>query len=275
MFTPSSIMRQSSVGVRRAALNSARPVAAGPRSGYTSHDPAFDEAPSVTSFAQKLQRLRSDLVAQGERAVDMTLQAVECYFELDQDKARQVIQADDVIDRADVEIERASIPLLMMGETDEHSIRSILTIVKINNELERIADCAVNIAEIVIHPFERNETVPSTFRVMANSVIGILRDANRSLAELDVDLARKVLRYDDTVDQFKRQILLDAQERVADGEFSVQFAFRLMTVTKSLERIADHCTNICEQVIYLQTGLIVRHLPEGWTAPVAPGAAKV
>ena len=114
--------------------------------------------------------------------------------------------------------------------------------------------------------------MPQTFRVMANSVVGMLRDANRALADEDVRLSQQVLAFDDTVDQFKRQIVLDAQQKVASGEFSVPFAFKLLTVTKSLERIADHCTNICEQVIYLESGLIVRHLPEGWTKPTSPDA---
>ena len=65
---------------------------------------------------------------------------------------------------------------------------------------------------------------------------------------------------------------LDAEEKVACGDFSVGFAFRIRTVTAQLERVADHCTNICEQVIYLETGKIVRHRPEGWTEPELPEA---
>ena len=104
----------------------------------------------MTPFEKKLAQLKNDLVTQGERVLELTLRAVECYFELDQDKATEVLQGDSAIDQVDIEIERASIPLLAMGETDEHQIRSVLTIVKINNELERIADCAVNIAEVVL-----------------------------------------------------------------------------------------------------------------------------
>ena len=63
---------------------------------------------------------------------------------------------------------------------------------------------------------------------------------------------------------------MDAEEKVASGDFNAQFAFRLLNVTKNLERIADHCTNICEQVIYVESGLIVRHLPEGWSKPIRP-----
>lgn len=224
----------------------------------------------MTTFAEKLAGLKRDLVGQGERVVDMTFQAVESFFDLDRGKARRVVEVDDLVDKVDVEIERASVPLLAMGETDEHEIRSVLTIVKINNELERIADCAVNIAEEVLDWGDLTEQPPPTFRVMANSVVGMLRDANRSLAELDVALGEQVLGFDDTVDRFKRQIVLDAQEKVASGDFSARFAFKLLTVSKALERVADHCTNICEQVIYLESGLIVRHLPEGWTKPAPP-----
>ena len=225
----------------------------------------------MTTFEKKLAQLKQDLVTQGERVVDMTLRAVECYFDGDGDVAAEVIAADEVIDRVDVEIERASIPLLGMGRTEPHDIRLILTIVKVNNELERIADCAVNIASAVRERGPDTSNPPATFRVMANSVIGMLRDANRALVELDVSLAERVLEFDDAVDRFKREIVLDAQQQVAAGAFDVRFAFLLHTVTKSLERIADHCTNICEQVIYLESGRIVRHLPEGWTKPTLPG----
>lgn len=221
-------------------------------------------------FAGQLARLRDDLVTQGNRVVDLALRAVESYFDRDVDKARAVVSGDTVIDKVDIEIERASINLLMIGEKNEHSIRAVLTIVKVNNELERIADLAVNIAEVSLDSGQTNEVVPATFRVMANSVIGMLRDANQSLGRIDAQLAERVLAFDDTVDQFKREISLDAQQKVASGVFGVKFAFRLMTVVKSLERIADHCTNICEQLIYLETGRIVRHMPEGWSKPVMP-----
>ena len=240
----------------------------------------------IATFPHKLAQLKDDLITQGNRVTDLALRAVESYFERDAAKASAVVNADNLVDRVDVEIERASIALLKMGETDEHAIRSVLTIVKVNNELERIADLAVNIAEVALDSGQTTDVVPSTFRVMAiccapittfcmsrvmaNSVIGMLRDANQSLAKLDTRLAERVLAFDDTVDRFKTEISLDAQQKVAVGEFSVKFAFRLLSMVKSLERIADHCTNICEQLIYLETGHIVRHLPEGWSKPAPP-----
>lgn len=224
----------------------------------------------MSSFAQKFSQLKDDLITQGDRVVDHVLRAVESFFDSDKPKAEQVVEDDNVIDRVDVEIERASVPLLAMGTQDEHDIRSVLTVVKINNELERIADCAVSIAEVVREPGDPDQPMPATFRVMANSVIGMLQDANRALARKDIDLAERVLRFDDAVNQFQAEIVRDAQQKVASGSFNVDFAFRLLVVTRALDQVADHCTNICEQIIYLQTGNIVRHLPEGWTKPAPP-----
>ena len=226
----------------------------------------------MPAFDERLAHLKPEIVAKGRRVLDLCTRAVDCYFDGDLEKARAVVAGDEAIDQADVAIERASVPLLGMGQTDEHAIRSVLTIVKVNNELERIADDGVAIAERVLEPNRFTERVPDVFRVMANSVLGVLRDATRSLEREDPALARQVLLFDDTVAQFKAQILRETEAEVLSGKASVGFAFRLLAVTKALERIADHATNICEQVIYLKRGLIVRHRPEGWSEPEAPEA---
>jgi phosphate transport system protein len=225
---------------------------------------------AMHTFQERLTALEHDMVEQGARVLHLCTLAVESYFDLDLTKASGIETLDTEIDRIDVEIEKRSVPLLGMGQSDEHSIRSVLTIVKCNNEYERIADCGVNIAERVLEERTRQMRVPDTFRVMSNSVIGMLRDTNRALLRHDANLARQVLLFDDTVDRFKKEIVMNAQEQVAAGHLTVGFAFGLMSVTKSVERIADHCTNVCEQVIYLESGLIVRHRPEGWSAPIEP-----
>ena len=224
----------------------------------------------MSSFAKKLEQLKGDLVTQGNRVVDLVLRAIEAAFSHEVLQAQAVVDDDALIDKVDVQIERASIPLLAMGQTDEHEIRSVLTIVKINNELERIADCAVSICETVIESKSEAEKLPDTLRVMANSVVGMLREANTALVKLDSGLAERVLRYDDTVVRFKHEILFQGQTRLAEGRITVPLAFRVLTIAQSLERIADHCTNICEQVIYLESGLVVRHGAAGWTRPTTP-----
>ena len=224
----------------------------------------------MSEFDRKLSQLQADLNTQGARVSDQLLRAVEASFDGNETDARSVIESDEVIDRVDVEIERACINLLRMGATEEHSIRSVLTIVKVNNELERIADCAVIVAESAIDSDTLIASAPPTFRVMANSVVGMARDTTQSLAESDTELAVRVLSFDDTVNRFRKEIVLDVQNRTSSGDLDPLLAFKLLAVTRSLERIADHCTNICEQVIYLDTGKIVRHLPEGWTTPETP-----
>ena len=224
----------------------------------------------MSSFSLKLNELQTILHAQGDRVLTLVTLAIESYFDHDEAKARTVVALDDEIDSVDVAIERASIPLLAMGQTNEHAIRQVLTLVKVNNELERIADCGVNIAEQVVGHQHLSDPMPPTFRVMANSVLGMLRDSNRALATSNAELARQVLLFDDTVDRFRNELILQAQEQVALGTSSVRFAFRVTGATRNMERIADHSTNICEQTIYLLSGKIVRHRPEGWSDPAPP-----
>ncbi|MBT4523365.1 MAG: hypothetical protein HOI88_07170 [Phycisphaerae bacterium] len=224
----------------------------------------------MPEFQKKLAQLYADLNTQGARISDQLLRAVESSFDGDITKAQSVVDSDGIIDRVDVEIERACIELLRLGATDEHSIRSVLTIVKVNNEFERIADCAVIVAESAINHKNLIANAPPTFRVMANSVVGMARDTNKSLADTDTEMAVRVLSFDDTVNRFRKEIVMDVQNRTSSGGLKPLVAFELLAVTRAMERIADHCTNICEQVIYLQTGKIVRHLEEGWTSPENP-----
>jgi phosphate transport system protein len=224
----------------------------------------------MSEFEKKLSQLKADLNTQGARVSDQLLQAVESSFGSDVEIAKKVIEGDEFIDRVDVEIERACIDLLRLGVNDEHSIRSVLTIVKVNNELERIADCAVLVVESAIKSDKLISLAPPTFRVMANSVVGMARDTTKALSDDDTEMAVRVLSFDDTVCRFRKEIVLDVQHRTSNGDLDPLVAFELLAVTRSLERIADHCTNICEQIIYLETGKIVRHLPDGWTSPETP-----
>lgn len=218
-------------------------------------------------FAERLARLKADLIEQGRRVQSLLESAFEAVFSADPGRAARVIAGDDVIDRVDVEIERAAVALLTdatgtSAQLDARQLRAVLTIAKVNNELERIADAAVAISERV------NEApgliVPETFRVMANSVVGILRDVNRSLDRMDPALARVVLQSEDCVGNFKDAILRDAESRIANGTMSVDAAFLLHEFASQCERITDHCTNIAEQVIYSATGAIIRHTEGHW-----------
>lgn len=224
---------------------------------------------SSGNFSQRLEKLRSDLAEQGRRVQAMLDLALDSLFNRDPAKAKQAIAMDDAVDAADVELEKACVQLLADAtrdgaSLDQAQLRLVLTIAKSNNELERIADAAVDVGEMVPGIQISGHAFPDTFRVMANSVIGILRDTNTAVAKNDPMLAKVVLQSQHAVTAFKAAILRDAEERIAAGKMPVEVAFGLHEIASQCELIADHCTNIAEQIIYLTTGSIVRHTDARW-----------
>ena len=126
----------------------------------------------MSEFEKKLAQLSADLNTQGARIADQLLRAVESTFDGNVDSAKVVVANDTIIDQVDGDIERVCIELLRIGVTDEHSIRSVLTIVKVNNELERIADCAVIVAESAINHNDLISSAPPTKEYVAKIIKG-------------------------------------------------------------------------------------------------------
>ncbi len=236
---------------------------------------------SAASAQDRLTALKASLDEQGQRVRAVADRAVEALFSGDIDAAHSVIEADNEIDRADILIERTAVAILQQAaagppsELSEADIRMVLTIVKVNNELERIADLMVNAAEQApaFGSMLAGAGVPGAFRVLANSVVGITQLTVRALREMNSADAGIVLKSDDTTEAFKRQLLRDMESRLAAGDATVDGAFAIHTAAASFARAADHCTNISEQIIYVVTGLIVRHENDRWSDPTAPDAS--
>ena len=220
-------------------------------------------------FDRRLAELKTELVAQGARVQRLLETAFEAAFRRDTALASRVALLDDQIDRIDVELEQSSVELLQdaTGETvrlTSPQLRGVLTIVKINNELERVADCGVSIAEQVQSLARIPGDIPQQFEVMANSVVGIVRDTVRAFERSDPALAKVVLQSEDTVEAFKIAILQEAERKIAAGALTADFAFALHEIASECQQMADHCTNIAEQIIYSSTGAIVRHMQGKW-----------
>jgi len=225
-------------------------------------------------FPKRIAELSSDLEAQGRRVQALLELALDAFFTRDSAKAAKVNSDDDAIDASDVAIEKACVALLndatnegaSLGESD---LRRVLTIVKVNNELERVADVAVDLSDLV-KPMAASgassppRAFPATFRMMANSVIGILRDTTTAFARMDAPLAKVVLQSQHCVTAFKDAIIRDGEQQIAKGQMTIEFAFLLLEVASQCELVADHCTNVAEQIIYSSTGAIVRHTPTQW-----------
>lgn len=231
---------------------------------------------SAESFVARTDALKGDLVGQGRRVQTMLEAAFEALFTGSAARAAWAVAQDDEVDRVDVVIEQQCVQLLhdatrQGAELGATQLRAILMIVKVNNELERAADVAAEIAsgagtDTTRPPF------PDTFRVMANSIIGIVRDANTALARNDATLAGIVLQSQHAVTAFKDAVLRDAEEKLSRGQMKPDFAFLLHDVANACETIADHCTNVAEQIIYLTTGSTVRHTQTSWVQMPKPQA---
>ncbi len=226
-------------------------------------------AMSPEDFRNELAEIRSDLSRQGALVTDMASRAFQAIYERDVASAREIVARDDEVDKADIEIERHMVDLLVRASHDScglrpETIRSSLTSIKVNNELERVADAATAVAEMVVRLGDRTTPFPKTLQVMTNSVVGIVRDSVRAFAGTDEPIARSVLASEGTVLSFNGIIVRDAEERVADGRLEVELAFELHGIASQAVIMADHCTNIAEQVIYESTGHIVRHTQGEW-----------
>lgn len=231
--------------------------------------PASDPA-----FAERLTELQRKLVRQGQAVQRQIERAVDAVFEKNRAQAEQVVRDDEPIDLEDIRIERDAVALLTDAldqgvKLDHHQVRMILTIVKVNNEFERISDCAVNIAERIEAFLGLETELPPKFRMMANSVIGIMQTTNTAFSAMDTIAAQLVLASDDATEAYKNALLHDTELALARGQHSVDYAFALRTVAANLGRMSDHCTNVAEQVIYVESGKIVRHTGDRWTAPEA------
>jgi phosphate transport system protein len=220
-------------------------------------------------FADRLDSIRGRLVQQGRLVTEFAELVFNTIYDRDASLAAKLMDRDDEIDQADIEIEREAVDLITRAAQeacpiDASQVRSLFTAVKVNNELERIADSSTAVAQIVISLGERTSPFPKTTRVMTNSIVGVIRDTVRAFDEIDSDKAKSVLACEGNTLTFHELITRDAEMRVADGRIGVETAFNLHAIINQAVLMGDHCTNIAEQVIYQATGTIVRHTSAGW-----------
>ena len=212
-----------------------------------------------------LNQLLDDLKDRVARMSTLVYQIVETSIEAllraDGRLAQQAISQDDRIDNEEVMVEKSCIDVLALHQPAAGDLRLVTTIIKVNSDFERIADCAVNVAQRV-QPLARqdNYVPPTDLHLMCNSVLTTLRDTIKAFNLQDESLALQVLKSDDVVDALYHQIVQDMLNMMEADSQKVNTDLSNIMVAKNLERIADHCTNIAEDVIYVHTGQIIRHL---------------
>jgi phosphate transport system protein len=209
---------------------------------------------------KELDKLKKQILFLGamvEEHVDMAIKAVD---KKDAALAEEVIKADLKVDELEVEIEEECLKLLALYQPVAEDLRFIIAVIKINHDLERIGDEAVNIAERMVYISTR-PPVPVSFdyRVMSEKTRAMLKSSLDALVNMDEDLANNVRLKDDEVDQINREIFDYIKQAILENPDKGGYLINLFSICRNLERIADHATNIAEEVIYLIEGIIQRH----------------
>jgi phosphate transport system protein len=211
-------------------------------------------------FHQELDELKHRILAMAgmaEQAIDL---AVQAYSQRDAALCQRVITNEAAINRAEREVDEFAIDLLAMQQPMAIDLRFILAVIKINADLERVGDQAVNIVQRVMNMIELPlSDLPVDIPAMAARVRAMVRDALRSFIEGDPNLAQHVLQADDEIDRMNHEAfatLSGYMQAVPDG--AVQ-ALDALSIARNLERVADHATNIAEDVIFWIRGADVRH----------------
>jgi len=211
-----------------------------------------------------LDGLREQVARMSTLVLQVVEQACDAVFNADGKLAQETIALDARIDEEEVKVEKSAIDVLALQQPAASDLRTVTTIIKVNSDFERIADCAVNIAQrvLLLSRLPAYEA-PNDLKLMANTVLGTLRDTIKAFNLRDEALARHVVKSDDVVDALYHQIVQDMITMMESDGQKANLDLSNIMIAKNLERIADHCTNIAEDVIYIHTGRIVRHLHAG------------
>jgi len=211
-------------------------------------------------FERDLNELKERLLWMGSLAERSVHQSVHSVLDSDEQLAKRVLEEESAINELQLEIDDRVVQLLALHQLMAVDLRFVLAVSRINNDLERIGDQAVNVAQGALCILSQPRVKPYVnLPRMSEGAEEMVRDALNAVVRRDVELARKVLESDDKVDHYRDQIFRELLTYMM-GDSSVVFpAFELILVAKNLERIGDHATNIAEDVIYIVQGQDVRH----------------
>ena len=214
----------------------------------------------VPRFQDELDQLKTRLLAMAGQAEEQVRCAVRALVEHDSDLAERVFLGDQAINALDLEIDERCFKLLALHQPVATDLRVIVSGVKINRDLERVGDFAVNIAEAALRYTEHPPVKPLVdIPRMADLAQGMLRDALNAYVALDTKLATEVIERDDVLDRIKGQVFRELLGLITGNPATTEPALDLILISRHLERIGDHATNIAEEVIFIASGRAVRH----------------
>ena len=208
-----------------------------------------------------LENLKKEILLVGSMVEDATHKALLALTESRVDLADEVIEGDKIIDQKEIEVEEDCLKILALHQPVAADLRYVVAVMKVNNDLERCGDLADNLASrarflinssVPIH-------VPEEIHEMGSRVRVMLRESLQAVVQLDTQLAHKVLQDDDDIDERHRQLYELLRERMESNPGRILYEMNLLSVSRYLERIADHATNIAEDVVFMVDGDVIRH----------------
>jgi phosphate transport system protein len=224
--------------------------------------------PMHRHFENELSELKQKLLTMGslvERALHLSVKAL---VERDAQLALSIFNDEETINHLQIEIDDRGMRLLALQQPMATDLRLIASAVKINNDLERIGDLCVNIAQRVLSLINQPPISPMIdLPRIAMKAEKMLHDALDAFVNRNADLARHVLESDDTVDRWRDEIFQELVRFMSTHPDSIQRGLDLLLISRNIERVADHATNIAEDVIYAVAGRDVRHHIEETTQP--------
>jgi phosphate transport system protein len=211
-------------------------------------------------FDEELKELKEKLLEMASRAEEQIGLAVRSLKERRQAMACEVLEREEAINRLDIEVDEMAMRMLALRQPMAADLRFITSAMKISSDLERIGDLAVNIAERTLEILKYPQLKPLIdIPRMAELAQAMVRDALNSFISGDADLARNVCQRDDEVDKLNHQIFRELLTYMMEDPETITRAVDLILVGRHLERIADHATNIGEDVIYMVKGKTIKH----------------
>jgi phosphate transport system protein len=214
----------------------------------------------VRHFQEELQQLQARLLAMGGLAEDRVRAAIDGLVSRDRSAIDDVLANDAPINQLHVEIDNRCFTLLALHQPMAVDLRAIVSAVKINTDLERVGDLAVNIAEAATR-YLKHAAVKELIDIprMARIAQTMLRDALDAFVRRDIQLAQAVLDQDDELDGLKTQVFRELLTYMLQDPSTIEPALDLILVSRHLERIGDHATNVAEDVIFMVSAKDVRH----------------
>ncbi|HEX9287657.1 MAG TPA: phosphate signaling complex protein PhoU [Thermoanaerobaculia bacterium] len=211
-------------------------------------------------FAERLEGLRRRLILMGGEVETQIRASIEALIEGSAEKARAVIARDEEIDRLENQIEEEAIQLLALEQPVAIDLRFLVGVLKINNDLERIGDHAVNIAEGAERLSGRPPFQPAIgIRSMSEMVQVMLRQSLDAFIARDAALAKQVIQQDDILDAKNEGVIRQLLTYMAEMPALISHCLELISVSKNLERVGDLATNIAEDTIFIAEAKLVKH----------------